>query len=369
MSIQFDELNTQALLDREEVVLDNALINNEIAGKVVLVTGAGGTIGSELCRQIAAYRPERIILLDIYENTMYQLENEMEERFPEQKVISLVASIRDEDRIKIIFNEYRPDIIFHAAAHKHVPLMEDSPGEAVKNNVLGTLNVAKCAVEYGTKKFILISTDKAVNPTNIMGASKRICEMIICALQKSSDTDFAAVRFGNVLGSSGSVALRFQRQIKQGGPVTVTHPDVTRFFMTVAEAAQLVLQAAAYAKGGEIFVLDMGKPVKILDLAKRMISLAGLEPERDIKIVFTGHRPGDKEFEELLTDEEGLAATRHTKIFVAKPECINTDDFMSKIELLRSVADKDNETVKNAVAKIVPTYYINKKSEKIKKNT
>lgn len=362
MSIQFDELNTEALLEREEVVLDNGLIESEIEGKVVLVTGAGGTIGSELCRQIAAYRPERIILLDIYENTMYQLENELEERFPKQKVISLVASIRDEDRIKIIFNEYRPDIIFHAAAHKHVPLMEDSPGEAVKNNVLGTLNVAKCAVEYGAKKFILISTDKAVNPTNIMGASKRICEMIICALQKNTDTEFAAVRFGNVLGSSGSVALRFQRQIKQGGPVTVTHPDVTRFFMTVAEAAQLVLQAASYAKGGEIFVLDMGKPIKILDLAKRMISMAGLEPERDIKIVFTGHRPGDKEFEELLTEEEGLSATQHKKIFIAMPECIDADELMQKIEILRSVADKDSKTVKNNVAEIVSTYNISEKN-------
>lgn len=356
MSIQFDELNTEALLDREEVVLDNALIENEIVGRVVLVTGAGGTIGSELCRQIAGYKPEKIILLDIYENTMYQLENELEERFPEQKVISLVASIRDKTRLEIIFDKYRPHIVFHAAAHKHVPLMEDSPGEAVKNNVIGTLNTAKCAADCGAKKFILISTDKAVNPTSVMGASKRICEMIICALQKSTDTEFAAVRFGNVLGSSGSVALRFQRQIKQGGPVTVTHPEVTRFFMTVAEAAQLVLQAAAYAQGGEVFVLDMGKPVKILDLAKRMIALSGLEPERDIKIVFTGHRPGDKEFEELLTDEEGLSTTQHKKIFIAKPECIDADDLMRKIEMLKAVADKDSETVKNTVAGLVPTY-------------
>ncbi len=243
-----DELNIGALLDREEVVLDNELINNEIAGKVVLVTGAGGTIGSELCRQIAVYKPNKLILLDIYENTMYQLENELEERFPGQSVVSIVASIRDKKRLEIIFDRFSPDIVFHAAAHKHVPLMETSPGEAVKNNVLGTLNTAKCAVNCGAKKFILISTDKAVNPTSVMGASKRICEMIGTALQNSTNTEFAAVRFGNVLGSSGSVALRFQRQIKQGGPVTVTHPDVTRFFMTVAEAARLVLQAAAYAK-------------------------------------------------------------------------------------------------------------------------
>ncbi len=354
----FDELNIGALLDREEVVLDNALINNEIAGKVVLVTGAGGTIGSELCRQIAVYKPDKLILLDIYENTMYQLENELEEGFPEQSVVSLVASIRDRVRLEIIFEKYRPDVIFHAAAHKHVPLMENSPGEAVKNNVLGTLNTAICAADYGAEKFILISTDKAVNPTNIMGASKRICEMIISALQSRSDTEYAAVRFGNVLGSSGSVALRFQRQIKQGGPVTVTHPEVTRFFMTVSEAAQLVLQAAAYAQGGEVFVLDMGKPVKILDLAKRMIELSGLEPERDIKIEFTGHRPGDKEFEELLLDDEGLTATKHKKIFVEKTEYIDADYLMQKIETLRSVTDKNEEIVKHTVAEIVPTYRI-----------
>ncbi len=354
----FDELNIGTLLDREEVVLDNQLISKEIAHRSVLVTGAGGTIGSELCRQIAVYNPDKLILVDIYENTMYQLENELEERFPRLSVVSLVASVRDNERLQIIFNTYRPDIVFHAAAHKHVPLMETSPGEAVKNNVLGTLNTAKYAAESGAKKFILISTDKAVNPTNVMGASKRICEMIISALQNSTNTEFAAVRFGNVLGSSGSVALRFQRQIKQGGPVTVTHPEVTRYFMTVSEAAQLVLQAAAYAKGGEMFVLDMGKPVKILDLAKRMISLAGLEPERDIKIEFTGHRPGDKEFEELLTADEGLTATEHKKIFVAKAEFVDINELMQKIEKLKSVVDKDSEIIKSVIADVVPTYCI-----------
>lgn len=352
----FEELNIGALLEREEVILDNQLINNEITGKVVLVTGAGGTIGSELGRQIAVYKPDKLILLDMYENTMYQLENELEEGFPQQKVISLVASVRDRERLEIIFKKYRPDIVFHAAAHKHVPLMETSPGEAIKNNVLGTFNTAMCTAGIGAKKFILISTDKAVNPTNIMGASKRICEMITGALQGCTDTEFAAVRFGNVLGSSGSVALRFQRQIKQGGPVTVTHPDVTRFFMTVSEAAQLVLQAASYAKGGEIFVLDMGSPVKILDLARRMIALAGFVPDRDIKIEFTGHRPGDKAFEELLTDDEGLTATEHKKIFVAKPEDVDINDLIQKIEKLKSVVYEDDEIIKKVIAEVVPTY-------------
>lgn len=357
---RFRDINIEDLLEREPVELDNHLIQKDIFGKVVLVTGAGGSIGSELCRQIIKYNPRRLIILDIYENTTYDLQNELMDEYPNQNVTTLIASVRDKKRLDSIFEEYKPDIVFHAAAHKHVPLMEDSPCEAIKNNVLGTYNAALCAKEFNVKKFVLISTDKAVNPTNVMGASKRMCEMIIQTMQKYSTTDFVAVRFGNVLGSNGSVIPRFKKQIEKGGPVTVTHPEITRFFMTIPEAAQLVLQAAAYAQGGEIFVLDMGQPVKIYDLAKKMIRLSGLKPDEDIEIKFTGLRAGEKLYEELLMDEEGLEETRHSKIFIGKPGDLEMKDIEEKIDRLKSVIDSDGDEVKKIVAEVVPTYEIYK---------
>ncbi len=351
------DINIEDLLERDPVKLDNCLISSDIKGKTVLVTGGGGSIGSELCRQIVKYNPERLIILDIYENTTYELQNELEEKYPEQVIDVLIASVRDKKRLDDIFCEYKPDVVFHAAAHKHVPLMEYSPSEAIKNNVFGTYNVALCAEEFGVKRFVMISTDKAVNPTNVMGATKRMCEMIIQTFSKRGKTEFVAVRFGNVLGSNGSVIPRFKKQIASGGPVTVTHPEITRFFMTIPEAAQLVLQAAAYAKGGEIFVLDMGKPVKIYDLAKKMISLSGYQPDIDIKIEFTGLRAGEKLYEELLMNEEGLQGTTHSKIFVGKPIDITIDELNEKLEILKSaLTDGDNEKIKNAVEKVVPTY-------------
>ncbi|MBQ7039823.1 MAG: polysaccharide biosynthesis protein, partial [Clostridia bacterium] len=277
------------------------------------------------------------------------------------KLDVLIASVRDKKRLNLIFEQYKPNIVFHAAAHKHVPLMEYSPMEAIKNNVFGTYNVANCAKEYGAERFVLISTDKAVNPTNVMGASKRMCEMIVQTLSRESETDFVAVRFGNVLGSNGSVIPRFKKQIAAGGPVTVTHPEITRFFMTIPEAAQLVLQAAAYAEGGEIFVLDMGKPVKIYDLAKKIIKLSGLKPDVDIKIEFTGLRPGEKLYEELLMNEEGLTKTRHSKIFVGKPIDISSEELNEKLEKLESALELDCEAVKKVVAEVVPTYVYKKK--------
>lgn len=350
------DVDIEDLLERDSIHLDNALIKDDICGKVVLVTGGGGSIGSELCRQLIKYKPETLIILDIYENTTYELQNELAENYPEQKIEVLIASVRDKARLNAIFDKYRPDIIFHAAAHKHVPLMEYSPGEAVKNNIFGTYNTALCAREYNAKRFVMISTDKAVNPTNVMGASKRMCEMIIQTMQKTCGTEFVAVRFGNVLGSNGSVIPRFKKQIAKGGPVTVTHPEITRFFMTIPEAAQLVLQAVSYAKGGEIFVLDMGRPVKIYDLAKKMISLSGYKPGVDIDIVFTGLRPGEKLYEELLMDEEGLAETEHSKIFIGHPIDVNEDELKEKLEKLDKVIPKDNETIKKIISEVVPTY-------------
>ncbi len=352
------ELNIEDLLEREAVKLDNELISGDICGKTVLVTGAGGSIGSELCRQIVKFNPARLVILDIYENTTYDLQNELEENYPDLDLVTLIASVRDKKRLSLIFEEYHPDVVFHAAAHKHVPLMEDSPCEAIKNNVVGTYNTALCAKEYEVQSFVLISTDKAVNPTNIMGASKRMCEMIIQTLQKYSKTEFVAVRFGNVLGSNGSVIPRFKKQIDKGGPVTVTHPEITRFFMTIPEAAQLVLQAAAYAKGGEIFVLDMGQPVKIRDLAEKMIRLSGYTPNEEIKIEYTGLRPGEKLYEELLMNEEGLEGTEHKKIFIGKPVDMEISELEEKIERLKSVVDEDNETIKKIMAEVVPTYEI-----------
>lgn len=353
---QIRKIEIEDLLEREPIKLDNMLIAEEICGRTVMVTGGGGSIGSELCRQILKFKPACLIILDIYENTTYELQNELEDSYPNQKLEILIASVRDKSRLDSIFAKYKPDIVFHAAAHKHVPLMEFSPCEAIKNNVFGTYNTAMCAIEYGVKRFVLISTDKAVNPTNVMGASKRMCEMIVQTLQKYGKTEFAAVRFGNVLGSNGSVIPRFKRQIAAGGPVTVTHPEITRFFMTIPEAAQLVLQAAAYAKGGEIFVLDMGKPVKIYDLAQKMIYLSGLKPGKDIEITFTGLRPGEKLYEELLMDEEGLKKTAHSKIFVGCPLNVTISELASKMEMLKQAIPQDEEQIKKIISEVVPTY-------------
>lgn len=351
------DVDLRDLLGREEVKLDKSGIKDYIENKVVMVTGGGGSIGSELCRQIAKFSPKLLLILDIYENNAYELQNEIKRNFPELKEDVLIASVREEKRLDNIFNKYRPQVIFHAAAHKHVPLMENSPEEAIKNNVIGTLNVAECAHKYGAERFVLISTDKAVNPTNVMGASKRMCEMIIQAINKNSDTEFVAVRFGNVLGSNGSVIPLFKKQIAEGGPVTLTDEKITRYFMLIPEAAQLVLQAGAYAKGGEIFVLDMGNPVLIYDLARDLIKLSGFEPDKEIKIEITGLRPGEKLYEELLMDEEGLRKTSHEKIFIAKPGEYNLERLKLGINALKEIADLgDVETLKTALQFIVKTY-------------
>ncbi|MBQ4087826.1 MAG: polysaccharide biosynthesis protein [Clostridia bacterium] len=349
-------IGVEDLLEREPIHLDNEAISEEIKGKTVLVTGGGGSIGSELCRQIAQYNPGQLVIVDVYENSAYDLENELRDKYRNLNLTVLIASIRDEKRLDDIFKEIRPELIFHAAAHKHVPLMEHSPTEAVKNNVFGTYNVVKCADKYGVKRFVMISTDKAVNPTNVMGATKRVCEMIVQTMARNSKTDFVAVRFGNVLGSNGSVIPRFKKQIEAGGPVTVTHPEITRFFMTIPEAAHLVLQAASYAEGGEIFVLDMGQPVKIYELAKKMILLAGYEPEKDIKIEFTGLRPGEKLYEELLMNEEGLKETKHNKIFIGKPMNMTEEELNGKLAILKEALPKGNDAVKAALREVVPTY-------------
>ena len=345
------------LLARDAIILDNSSIEDDIKDKVVMVTGGGGSIGSELCRQIAKYSPEKLIVLDIYENNAYDLQMELKESHPDLNLSVVIASVRDAERIDRTFETYKPHIIFHAAAHKHVPLMEVSPGEAVKNNVFGTYNVAKLADKHNVSKFVMISTDKAVNPTNVMGATKRMCEMIIQAMAKVSKTKFVAVRFGNVLGSNGSVIPLFKRQIAHGGPVTVTHKDITRFFMTIPEAAQLVIQAAANAAGGEIFVLDMGSPVRIYDLAENLIRLSGYRPNIDIPIKVTGLRPGEKLYEELLMSEEGLTDTAHEKIFIGKPMNITLDEVNKKITLLSEAVKTGNpDTVKEVMHEVVPTY-------------
>ena len=344
------------LLERDSIVLDNKLISEDIYSKTILVTGGGGSIGSELCRQIIKYKPETLIILDIYENTTYELQNELEELYPEQKLEVLIASVRDEKRLNEIFQMYHPDIVFHAAAHKHVPLMEFSPCEAIKNNVFGTYNVAKCAANHGVGRFVMISTDKAVNPTNIMGASKRMCEMMIQMLNGRSKTNFVAVRFGNVLGSNGSVIPLFKKQIEAGGPVTVTHPDIIRYFMTIPEAVSLVLEAGAYAKGGEIFVLDMGEPVKILDLAENLIKLSGYKVGEDIEIVFTGLRPGEKMYEELLMKEEGMKTTANKMIFVGKPIEFDEAEFEAHLNALQETILAGEADIRPMVKEIVPTY-------------
>lgn len=346
------------LLGRDEIDLNVAEISGYLQGKTVLVTGGGGSIGSELCRQIVHFHPKKLIIFDIYENNAYDLQNELLMKFPNLKLDVLIGSVRDKVRVEHIFSVYKPDVVFHAAAHKHVPLMELSPGEAVKNNVFGTLNVAQTCDKYGVKRMVMISTDKAVNPTNIMGATKRICELIIQYCSRHSKvTDYVAVRFGNVLGSNGSVIPLFKRQIAAGGPVTVTHPEIIRYFMTIPEAARLVIQAGGMARGGEIFILDMGEPVKIVDLARNLIRLSGLEPDVDIRIEYSGLRPGEKLYEELLLDSEGgCQKTSHELIYIGKPIPFDEDSFLSEIEGLREVAGVDNVKMMEVVHRLVPTY-------------
>ena len=353
------DVQIEDLLGREPVHLDNKNINSLIKNKTVLVTGGGGSIGSELCRQIVKYDPKRLVILDIYENNLYDIEMELRAEYPKLNLEAIVASVRDKARLNNVFETYKPEIVFHAAAHKHVPLMEKSPLEAIHNNVFGTYNVVNCADEYEVEKFVLISTDKAVNPTNIMGASKRVCEMIVQAKNKVSKTEYVAVRFGNVLGSNGSVIPLFKKQIERGGPVTVTHKDITRFFMTIPEAVQLILQAVTYAKGGEIFVLDMGEPVKIYDLAVSLIKLLGYEPNVDIPIEITGLRPGEKLYEEILMSEEGLTSTKHDKIFISKPMHMEMTELEEKLNILKELEYNEkysNENIKNVMKEVVPTY-------------
>lgn len=353
------DVQIEDLLGRDPVHLDNKNINSLIKNKTVLVTGGGGSIGSELCRQIVKYDPKRLVILDIYENNLYDIEMELRAEYPKLNLEAIVASVRDKARLNNVFETYKPEIVFHAAAHKHVPLMEKSPLEAIHNNVFGTYNVVNCADEYGVEKFVLISTDKAVNPTNIMGASKRVCEMIVQAKNKVSKTEYVAVRFGNVLGSNGSVIPLFKKQIERGGPVTVTHKDITRFFMTIPEAVQLILQAVTYAKGGEIFVLDMGEPVKIYDLAVSLIKLLGYEPNVDIPIEITGLRPGEKLYEEILMSEEGLTSTKHDKIFISKPMHMEMTELEEKLNILKELEYNEkysNKNIKNVMKEVVPTY-------------
>ncbi len=356
--VSLRDVDITDLLGRDEIKLNVEEISGYLRDRTVLVTGGGGSIGSELCRQIVYFRPKKPIIFDIYENNAYDLQNELLMNFPDLNLEVLIGSVRDKARIEHVFEVCRPDVVFHAAAHKHVPLMELSPGEAVKNNVFGTLNVAQAADKYGARRMVLISTDKAVNPTNVMGATKRICELIIqyCS-RHSAHTEYVAVRFGNVLGSNGSVIPLFKRQIAAGGPVTVTHPDIIRYFMTIPEAARLVIQAGGMAKGGEIFILDMGEPVKIVDLARNLIRLSGLEPDQDIKIVYTGLRPGEKLYEELLLDSEGgCEKTAHKLIYIGTPIPFNEETFLADLEKLRKYAGVDNVRMMEVIHNLVPNY-------------
>lgn len=350
------EVEIQDLLGRDPIKVNLADIMGYVTDKVVMVTGGGGSIGSELCRQIAANKPKQLIIVDIYENNAYDIQLELKHNYPELNLETLIASVRNEVKVNKLFEIYHPDIVYHAAAHKHVPLMEDSPNEAIKNNVFGTLNVARAADKYNAQKFILISTDKAVNPTNVMGATKRLCEMIVQTYNKRSQTEYVAVRFGNVLGSNGSVIPIFKRQIKEGGPVTVTHPDIIRYFMTIPEAVSLVLQAGAYAKGGEIFILDMGEPVRIADMAKNLIKLSGYEPDVDIKIEYTGLRPGEKLYEELLMEEEGLQDTPNHMIHIGKAIEMNEDTFVERLINLKEAAYGETDDIRSLIKELVPTY-------------
>lgn len=351
------EVQIEDLLGRDPIQVNVDEIIGYVSGKTVLVTGGGGSIGSELCRQIAQHNPKRLIIFDIYENGVYEVQQELKQKYPHLNMEVLIGSVRNTARVEEVFKLYRPDIVYHAAAHKHVPLMEVSPHEAIKNNVFGTLKVARAADEYGVRRFVLISTDKAVNPTNIMGASKRICEMIIQDMNRKSKTEYVAVRFGNVLGSNGSVVPLFKKQIEAGGPVTVTHPDIIRYFMTIPEAVSLVLQAGAYAKGGEIFVLDMGEPMKIDDLARNLIKLSGYRVDDEIKIEYTGLRPGEKMYEELLMNEEGLTETANKMIYIGKPIEIDDEKFEQQLEQLRAASQAEESDIRAEVAKIVPTYH------------
>lgn len=363
------DVEIEDILGRDPIVLDNSNIEDLIKDNVIMITGAGGSIGSELCRQIAKFGPKEMVLIDIYENSLYDIELELKANYKNIKIDAIIASVRDKNRMESVFEKHRPYLVFHAAAHKHVPLMEFSPLEAIKNNVFGTYNVVNCCDKYNVKRFVLISTDKAVNPTNVMGATKRLCEMIIQAKNKVSKTEYVAVRFGNVLGSNGSVVPLFKKQIAKGGPVTVTHKEITRFFMTIPEAVQLVLQAITYAEGGEIFVLDMGEPVKIYDLAVSLIKLSGLEPNVDIPIEITGLRPGEKLYEEILMAEEGLQSTKHNKIFIAKPSKITMKDIENKLEICKETIENEDisiKEIKHNIKKIVPTYKEEKQEKSVK---
>ncbi|RRD92075.1 polysaccharide biosynthesis protein [Clostridiales bacterium COT073_COT-073] len=353
---QLRNVDIEDLIGRDTVNLDLKSIMNYVSGKVVMVTGGGGSIGSELCRQLAKYQPKELIIVDFYENNAYEIQQELQAKYKELVLTVLIASVCDKKRMDFIFSQYRPEIIYHAAAHKHVPLMEESPNEAIKNNVFGTWNMTELADKYGVQRFVQISTDKAVNPTNIMGASKRICEMIIQSYDKKSKTEFVAVRFGNVLASNGSVVPLFRKQILRGGPVTVTHPEVIRYFMTIPEATALVLQAGALAEGGEIFVLDMGEPVKIVDLARNLIRLMGYIPDRDIQIEFIGLRPGEKLYEELLLAEEGMKATSNQLIHIGKPIQMEEKRFYENMDRLKTAIAEESHEVKEIVKELVPTY-------------
>lgn len=359
VSIQsIKHVDIEDLLGRDTVKTDLNEVKAYVQDKVVLVTGGGGSIGSELCRQAAAMGPKQLIVFDIYENNAYDLQMELRHRHPELDLVVLIGSVRDETRVNNIFAKYHPDLVCHAAAHKHVPLMEDSPFEAIKNNVFDTYNVARAADRFGTQRFILISTDKAVNPTNVMGASKRICEMVVQTVNERSKTEFVAVRFGNVLGSAGSVIPLFRKQIKEGGPVTVTHKEVIRYFMTIPEAVQLIFQANAYANGGEIFVLDMGEPVKIDNLARNMIRLSGFEPDVDIKIEYTGLRPGEKLYEELLMSGEGLKKTKNDLIYIGSEVDFDKAEFEENLMELKAINETSERALRDKIAQIVPTYHI-----------
>lgn len=351
-------MQIEDLLGREAVRTDLESIMSYVKDQKVMVTGGGGSIGSELCRQIADDQPKQLIIIDNYENAAYELQMELGRKHPELDVIVLIVSVQNRRKIREIFEQYKPDLVFHAAAHKHVPLMEYSPCEAIKNNVFGTMNVASEANRSGVKRMVLISTDKAVRPTNIMGASKRICEMVIQTYNQRSKTEYVAVRFGNVLGSNGSVVPLFKQQIREGGPVTVTHPDIIRYFMTIPEAVSLVLQAGAYAQGGEIFILDMGEPVKILDLAENMIRLSGLVPGEDIEIKFTGLRPGEKLYEELLIDDDNKKETANKRIFIGQPIKIDEAEFDEKMKELEKATFSEDENIRQVVKKLVPEYTI-----------
>lgn len=358
---QLREVEISDLLGREQIKVNNEEVFRLIQGERILVTGGGGSIGSELCRQIAANKPKQLIIFDIYENNAYDIQQELRRNYPDLNLVVLIGSVRNTNRINSVMQKYRPEVVFHAAAHKHVPLMEDSPNEAIKNNVMGTYKTAQAAVKAGVRKFVLISTDKAVNPTNIMGASKRMCEMIVQMMNRESpETDFVAVRFGNVLGSNGSVIPLFKRQIAEGGPVTVTDKNIIRYFMTIPEAVSLVLQASHYAKGGEIFVLDMGEPVRIDDMARNLIRLSGFTPDVDIKIEYTGLRPGEKLYEELLMDEEGLTNTENKLIYIGHPIAMDDSWFKEKLKELDKASKKETERIRELVAEVVPTYHYKK---------